>query len=266
MEDGPAPHHRLVPQAGGPAREDPRHGRRRLHRLARGGRLPRRRATTSRWWTTSPPATARWINPRARLHVVDLRSARLAERVRGRAAGGGGPPRRAGVGGPLGDAIPRFDASVNVHGRRQSARVLPALRRHAGHLLVERRRRLRRHRRHPHAGEPPSAADLALRHHARSRWSTTCRRWSAHLRHQRRSRSATPTSTGRARTRRARPGVVAIFCHRLLTGQAPMINGDGRQTRDYTYVEDVAAANLAALERPRGHRARSTSAPASRRR
>jgi UDP-glucose 4-epimerase len=29
-----------------------------------------------------------------------------------------------------------------------------------------------------------------------------------------------------------------------------MINGDGEQTRDYTYVEDVAAANLKALEHP----------------
>jgi UDP-glucose 4-epimerase len=45
-------------------------------------------------------------------------------------------------------------------------------------------------------------------------------------------------------------GVIAIFCHRLLTGQVPMINGDGEQTRDYTYVEDVAAANLRALEHP----------------
>jgi UDP-glucose 4-epimerase len=42
-------------------------------------------------------------------------------------------------------------------------------------------------------------------------------------------------------------GVVAIFCHRLLTGQIPIINGDGEQTRDYVYVEDVAAANLRAL-------------------
>jgi UDP-glucose 4-epimerase len=43
-------------------------------------------------------------------------------------------------------------------------------------------------------------------------------------------------------------GVVAIFSHRLLTGQRPIINGDGDQTRDYVYVEDVAAANLRALE------------------
>ena len=35
--------------------------------------------------------------------------------------------------------------------------------------------------------------------------------------------------------------MIAIFCHRLLAGQAPVINGDGEQTRDYVYVEDVAA-------------------------
>jgi UDP-glucose 4-epimerase len=45
-------------------------------------------------------------------------------------------------------------------------------------------------------------------------------------------------------------GVVAIFCQKLLRGEAPTINGDGRYIRDYVYVTDVARANLLALERP----------------
>ena len=43
-------------------------------------------------------------------------------------------------------------------------------------------------------------------------------------------------------------GVVAIFCNRLLKGEPCTIYGDGQQTRDYVYVGDVVAANLAALE------------------
>lgn len=42
-------------------------------------------------------------------------------------------------------------------------------------------------------------------------------------------------------------GVVAIFTEKLLSGAQPVINGDGLQTRDYVYVEDVAAANCLAL-------------------
>lgn len=41
-------------------------------------------------------------------------------------------------------------------------------------------------------------------------------------------------------------GVVAIFCNRILDGRPLTIYGDGRQTRDYVYVGDVAAANAAA--------------------
>lgn len=43
-------------------------------------------------------------------------------------------------------------------------------------------------------------------------------------------------------------GVVAIFLSLLLAGKTPVINGDGRQTRDYVYVGDVVAANVAALQ------------------
>lgn len=42
-------------------------------------------------------------------------------------------------------------------------------------------------------------------------------------------------------------GVVAIFTQRLLSGKKAVINGDGKQTRDYVYVKDVVEANLVAL-------------------
>jgi UDP-glucose 4-epimerase len=43
-------------------------------------------------------------------------------------------------------------------------------------------------------------------------------------------------------------GVVAIFCGNLARGETSTINGGGEQTRDYVYVEDVARANVLALE------------------
>lgn len=42
-------------------------------------------------------------------------------------------------------------------------------------------------------------------------------------------------------------GFVAISCHRLAGGRPPRVTGDGAQTRDFTFVGDVARANLAAL-------------------
>jgi UDP-glucose 4-epimerase len=42
-------------------------------------------------------------------------------------------------------------------------------------------------------------------------------------------------------------GVVAIFAEKMLHHETPVINGDGTQTRDYTYVDDVVKANLLAL-------------------
>ncbi len=42
-------------------------------------------------------------------------------------------------------------------------------------------------------------------------------------------------------------GVVAIFSQRMLKGEQPVINGDGKQTRDYVFVGDVVQANLLGL-------------------
>jgi UDP-glucose 4-epimerase len=43
-------------------------------------------------------------------------------------------------------------------------------------------------------------------------------------------------------------GVVAIFAERLLAGSDAVINGDGAQTRDYVFVDDVVDATLRAAE------------------
>jgi len=45
-------------------------------------------------------------------------------------------------------------------------------------------------------------------------------------------------------------GVVSIFIEHALRGQAPVIYGDGEQTRDFVHVGDVVAALVAAAERP----------------
>ena len=45
-------------------------------------------------------------------------------------------------------------------------------------------------------------------------------------------------------------GVLAIFCRRMLAGEQPTIYGDGEQSRDFTYIENVVAANLLAADAP----------------
>jgi UDP-glucose 4-epimerase len=47
-------------------------------------------------------------------------------------------------------------------------------------------------------------------------------------------------------------GVVAIFTQKILAGQQPIINGDGKQTRDYVFVGDVVRANELVLEEGSG--------------
>jgi UDP-glucose 4-epimerase len=44
--------------------------------------------------------------------------------------------------------------------------------------------------------------------------------------------------------------VIARFAHALLQGNPPVIYGDGNQSRDFTYVENVVQANLLAMEAP----------------
>src|SRR3989442_2138126 len=46
-------------------------------------------------------------------------------------------------------------------------------------------------------------------------------------------------------------GVIAIFCTRLLNNLPPILYEDGEQTRDFSFVEDIARANLLAAETER---------------
>ena len=47
-------------------------------------------------------------------------------------------------------------------------------------------------------------------------------------------------------------GVISIFCDRIRQGLAPIIYGDGLQSRDFIHVADVVQANLIVMEHPKG--------------
>ncbi len=42
--------------------------------------------------------------------------------------------------------------------------------------------------------------------------------------------------------------VIPLFADALLAGKAPLIHGDGEQSRDFTYIDNVVSANLKALQ------------------
>jgi nucleoside-diphosphate-sugar epimerase len=45
-------------------------------------------------------------------------------------------------------------------------------------------------------------------------------------------------------------GVMALFCRKMLAGEQPTIYGDGEQSRDFTFIANVVAANLLATAAP----------------
>ncbi|CAN5364654.1 SDR family oxidoreductase [soil metagenome] len=54
----------------------------------------------------------------------------------------------------------------------------------------------------------------------------------------------------RQRANSAYAAVIPIFLDRILRGEQPLIYGDGRQTRDFVYIDNVVDANLAAATAP----------------
>ena len=195
-------------------------------------------ATGNRAWLTGKPV---------RLHVLDIRAARLAdvfeaerpETVAHLAA-------QASVGRSVAD--PTFDAGVNVIGglnlleccrRTGVTRIIYSSSGGAGYGDTE---AIPTPETHPSLPSSPyGVSKVAMEHYVAALgaihgWSAVALRYA--------------NVYGPRQNPAGEAGVVAIFCSRLLQAQPPVINGDGSQTRDYTYVEDVAAANLAALDRP----------------
>src|SRR6516162_4690962 len=54
---------------------------------------------------------------------------------------------------------------------------------------------------------------------------------------------------GPRQSSRGEAGVFAIFSEQMLNGVQPVIYGDGQKIRDYVYISDVVAANVAALDK-----------------
>jgi len=187
------------------------------------------------------------VNAAARLFVCDLRSARLD------GAFGAARPEaivhlaaQAAV--PRSVADPRFDASVNVLG---TLAVLDAARRVAvrrvvyistGGAVYGDTDVLPTPEDHPTRPASPYGVSKLAGERYLECWAGL---------------TGTPTLTlrlaniyGPRQDPQGEAGVVAIFTARLLGGAECVVNGDGEQTRDYVYVEDVADAAARALANP----------------
>ena len=188
----------------------------------------------------------RWLNPKASFHVVDLRSARLdevfsAERPEAVAH----LAAQAAVGRSVVD--PAFDASVNIAGglnlldccrRFGVGRMIYSSSGGAGYGDTDVIPTPEEHASWPVS--PYGITKVAVEQYVQALGPLWGMRGIS-LRYA--------NIYGPRQNPEGEAGVIAIFCHRLLSGQPMIINGDGRQTRDFVHVEDVARANVLALER-----------------
>jgi len=191
--------------------------------------------------------SAAYLNPKARLHVTDLRSSRLSEAFEAeRPEVVAHLAAQAAVSRSVLD--PTFDASVNVLGglnlleccrRAGVRRIIYSSSGGAGYGDTDVIPTPEEHASVP--ASPYGITKVAVELYVAA-WQAIHGIQSVSLRYA--------NIYGPRQNPQGEAGVIAIFCHRILTGQVPIINGDGGQTRDYTYVEDVAAANVRALECP----------------
>ena len=100
-------------------------------------------------------------------------------------------------------------------------------------------------------GSHPSPTRLAVRDQQEGRASTTSSSTSAITAFEW-TALALANVYGPRQDPHGEAGVVAIFASKMLAGQAPTIFGDGNQTRDYVFVDDVVHAFALAAERGSG--------------
>lgn len=187
-----------------------------------------------------------WLNPKAAFHAMDVRSGQLAkvfeaerpEAVVHLAA-------QASVGRSVAD--PAFDASVNIAGglnlldccrRFGVRRMIYSSSGGAGYGDTEVIPTPEEHPTRPTS--PYGISKVAMEHYV-DVWAALWGVSGVSLRYA--------NVYGPRQDPDGEAGVVAIFCRRLLAGEAPVVNGDGLQTRDFVHVDDVAVANLQALDR-----------------
>jgi UDP-glucose 4-epimerase len=187
------------------------------------------------------------VNRRADLHVCDIRSPRLeAAFAAGRPDAVVHVAAQAAVSRSVAD--PRFDASVNVLG---TVNVLEAARRaRVGRLVYISTGGaaygdtdvLPTPEDHPARATSPYGVSKVAAERYVDCWAGLTGASALSLR--------LANVYGPRQNPLGEAGVIAIFIHRLLSGQPCVVNGDGEQTRDYVYVEDVADAVARALARP----------------
>lgn len=186
-----------------------------------------------------------FVNPSAKLYVTDIRSSRLAaifkterpEVVNHHAAQ---MDVRRSV------ADPGFDAQVNILG---SLNLLECCRRSGvkrvifastGGAVYGDGAPLPTPEDHPtRPASPYGISKLAVEHYLAC-WETLYEIRALALRYA--------NVYGPRQNPAGEAGVVAIFAYRLAAGTTALIHGDGEQTRDYVYVDDVTEANRRALE------------------
>lgn len=187
-----------------------------------------------------------FVSPRAKLHVVDVRDERLGEAFQAeRPEAIVHLAAQADVRRSVED--PALDAAINIGGmlnllrccqRQKVARVVYAS---SGGAVYGDTATLPTPEEHPTRPASPYGISKLVAEHYLACWEALYGVSGIALRYA--------NVYGPRQNPLGEAGVVAIFAHRLLRGEPITINGDGEQTRDYVYVEDVAEATLRALER-----------------